>query len=106
MKGNIERDSAMRVSDYDRWNRHSDAVGKAKSVGGYRIELYYGTDRGGMINVWEKGDSELDHIFSPSDDRTHHQADEIHFMHYQNAIDEYQQLKNKSAVIDLMWRNM
>lgn len=77
-----------------------------KALGGpFIIELFYGTERGGQINIWQKGYEKLEHVWPPSDDKKLHRTDQVNFMDYQNAVEEFNGLKNSHDVIDLMDRN-
>jgi len=96
----------LRKSDSKGIVDEPDFVFRSKRIGRYCLELIGGTNRGAMINVWEKMEAgNLDHIFTPSDDRTMRKANEIHFMHFGNAKDEWAELRTVRAVLDLMWRN-
>jgi len=95
----------LRASEAESWEKFPDFVGSTKKVGSYHVELLGGTDRGAIINIWEEGKSPLPHVWTPSDDDEWKKAAEVHFMHYLNGKDEYQNLKYDSDVLDLMWRN-
>ena len=83
----------------------SDAKYKTKNISTWIIELIYGTERGGRIFIWQKGKSDLHHIWTPSDNDKYLLADEVGFMEYENAIAEYNKLKSVKDIVDLMWRN-
>lgn len=95
----------LRASEAESWEKFPDFEGSTKKVGRYHVELLGGTDRGAIINIWEEGKSELPHVWTPSDDDEWKKAAEVHFMHFLNGKDEYQNLKYDSDVLDLMWRN-
>lgn len=81
-------------------------VEKSKKIGRYLIEIKTYPMAGGTINIWEKGESRLPHIWENSPDKTMHKADEVNFMYAQNALDEYRALKTVKDIINLMYRNM
>ena len=91
---------------HDKWTEFSDGHYRSKKVARYIVELYYGTDRGGQIYIWEPGYESLEHVWPPSDDKKYHMANEINFMDWHNAIDEYRDLNTSKDVINLMHRNM
>lgn len=93
--------SFMKSEIFNSWMSYPDGKFTAKTVGGYRIELFYGTNRGGVIIGWEKGYQKLEHIWTPSDDKKFHKAFEATFMKYQNALIEYKSLKTRADVIEL-----
>ncbi len=95
----------MRASEAESWEKFPDFVGSTKMVGSYHVELLGGTNRGAIINIWEKGNSTLPHVWTPSDDGEWKKLDEINFMQYLNAKAEYQNLKDNSDVITLMCWN-
>ncbi len=96
----------LRAAELEGWDNLSEFVGSSKKAGRYHVELIGATDRGALINIWENEKSELHHIWLPSDDGEWCKRDEVNFMHYSNAREEYRLLKNNSTVMDLMWRNM
>ena len=98
----------QRVSDYERWSRHPDFHFQAKTVGRFRIELFYGTERGGTVLIWIKAEKETEkllYVWPRSDDETRQLDSEVNFWDYGNAQDEYRELRNNKDVIALMWRN-
>ncbi len=98
---------SLRKNDGEGIENEPDFVFKTKKVGKFTLELVGGTKRGAMINVWEKMEPDnLDHIWTPSDDRTMRKANEIHFAYFSNAKEEWAGLKTVRSVIDIMWRNM
>lgn len=70
------------------------------------VELIGAKDRGGMINIWEEGETTLSHIWQASDNNKWHKIDEIHFMHWRNADMEYREIGTFSEMLNLMTRNM
>ena len=70
-----------------------------------KVELIGSSDRGAIINIWSKEKSTLHHIWSPSDDGEWMKLDEVHFMYFSNAVEEFKSLINASAVLDLQRRN-
>ena len=90
----------------DFWSEHKDFKYKQKNLGkDLKIELLYGTERGGQINIWESGKSDLEHIWTTSDDKKFHKIEEVGFMDWKNAKEEFSNIKTQKDVVDLMWRN-
>lgn len=90
----------------EKWD-YPDARYRKKKVGGYTVELIYGTERGGMIRIWEKADEEdieraerLPHIFHVSDGMS--LVGTVPFMYWQNAVARYRRLKRADDVIALL----
>lgn len=106
----------MRKSD-EAWLTYKDGHFKTKrfklpqkyerdeDINDFVVELFYGTERGGQINIWSEGKSTLPHVWSPSDDNKYHLADQVNFMDWRNAKEEFSQLTNWGKVVDLMERN-
>lgn len=71
------------------------------------VEVLYGTNRGGQINVWVNEESSLEHIWKPAtiDGESYRKADEVNFMSWEPARREYAELDDASDVNDLMVRN-
>ena len=95
----------LRAAELEGWDNLADFVGLSKKVNSYHVELIGATDRGALINIWENEKSTLHHVWTPSDDGEWRKLDEIHFMHFRNAKDEFHNLKLYSDVVDLLWRN-
>ena len=104
MTGNDET-KFLRAAELEGWDNLPHFVGLSKQVGSYHIELIGATDRGAIINIWENEKSTLPHVWTPSDDGEWCKRDEINFMHFMNARDEYESLKIFSDAVELMWRN-
>jgi len=104
MTGNREA-KFLRAAELEGWDNLADFVGSSKKAGRYHIELIGATDRGALINIWENEKSTLHHVWTPSDNDEWMKVDEVNFMHFSNAREEYRLLKNNSTVMDLMWRN-
>ena len=101
------RKEPMRRSDYIEWLSFPDGHYKQKKVGRFIVELYYGTERGGMILLWSaRHDDRMYMASSSSTDRRYFIFDEVHFMFAENAQAEYRYLEKVSDVIELAWRNM
>ena len=102
-----KRDSKfLKASELEIWENLPHFIGSTKKVGRYHVEIIGASDRGALINIWENEKSTLHHIWTPSDDGEWMKLDEVNFMHYRNARTEYRELKNESAVLNLMGRNM
>jgi len=69
------------------------------------VELQYAEDRGGMINIWNEGETTLTHVWQASDDNKWHKSDEVHFMYWENALMEYRDIVTFSDTLNLMIRN-
>jgi len=96
----------LRQSELKSWkDEGANLVFKRKEINSWVVELFYAEDRGGSINLWEKKTSTLHHIWSPSDDDQYRKFDEIHFMHWENALQEYEHIETYDDIIDLAWRN-
>ncbi len=95
----------MVAKDDKQWRSYPDGKVKRKKVGSNIIELYYGTDRGGQINIWESGYKSLEYIWRPSDNKKWHEFDQISFMHWDVAAIEYDRLKTVRDILDLVRRN-
>lgn len=95
----------LRAAEADSWKEFPDFKGSSKKVGRYRIELLGGTDRGGLINIWEKEKSSLPHVWTPSDNNEWKKLDQVNFVYFLNAEAEYRYLKNEGDVLYLMTRN-
>jgi hypothetical protein len=86
-----------------------DLVFKQKSVGKYKIELIGGKDRGAVITIWMPMNlygidwSKFNGTHS-RDDKMDNTA-EIHFMHCNNALEEYHYLKTVDDLFDIIRRN-
>lgn len=103
---------SLKMSDFEHWEKFDDFSGSAKTVGKYRIELIGGTNRGAQINIWGsmKMWEEMDLVSclnesDISDDRKMHKDNEVHFMYFNNAKEEYLNLKTSGDVRFLMQRN-
>ena len=84
----------------------ADFVFKTKKTSWFKLELIGLKSSGAMINVWEKMvEPNLDHIETPSDDRSMRKLGEVHFMWFVNALEEWKELKNNGTVLDLLMRN-
>lgn len=88
------------------------AVYKKKTIkapkmfgGEWVIELIYLKDSGGKINIWQKGASELEHIWTSSDDRKWHKLDEIHFAFNKNARERFTGITSWIKAQNLMTEN-
>ena len=95
----------LRAAELEGWDNLADFVGLSKKVGSYHVELIGATDRGAIINIWENEKSTLHHVWTPSDDGEWRKLDEVNFMHFRNAKDEFHNLKLFSDVVDLLCRN-
>ena len=96
----------LRAAELEGWDNLADFVGLSKKVNSYHVELIGATDRGAIINIWENEKSTLHYVWTTSDNGEWRKLNEINFMHFLNAKDEYESLKLSSDVVDLMWRNM
>lgn len=78
-----------------------------KSISTWVVEWVYNPDGGGHISIWKKGESSLEHIWTPAtiDGEDYHQADEVHFWDWENGQMEYDTLETVGDISDLMWRN-
>ena len=94
----------MRKSDYDTWEGYEDGHMRAKTVGGKRVELFYGTQRGGMICIWAKKEDDMN-IYQVSDDGEYECIEEAHCMDWDNAVWEYKNLNTADDILDLRVRN-
>lgn len=97
---------SLNVNDRESWIG-DDFQFKAKNVGGYRVELYYGTERGAEIIVWEKRDpkhARLPHIHSLSDDGSKQKAGTEYFWDWTHALQEYRNLSRVRDVTNFLWR--
>jgi len=91
---------------------YPDANYKRKSISSYTIELLYGTKRGGQIVLWKKADSDdvenatkLPHVFDITPDHKNFMIDEINFWNWENAENEYKQIKTVKDIYRLASRN-
>jgi len=102
----------LRVSELERWDKIAAFVGFSKRVGDedsisiYHVELIGATDRGAIINIWENEKSTLHHVWTPSDCGEWCKRDEVHFMEFVNAKEEFENIETATDAINLMWRNM
>lgn len=80
---------------------------KNESATHYIVELIYGTERGGKINIWEDSESSLEHIWKPTthNDEKYRKVDEVNFWDWENAHAEYGCIEDAGDVVDLMSRN-
>ena len=94
---------------------YPDAKYKAKSLNKYRVELIYGTDRGGVIYIWQVADKDeieaakkLPHIFVVKEiDGIHYdEVAQAHFMHWENALEEYREIKSDKDAFNLVRRTI
>ena len=101
----------LRKKDGERICNEPDFKYKTKKAGTYTLEMIGGTNRGAMIVVWETVESyEKLCGISPrendlSDNKKFTRVDEIHFMYFDNAKDEWFGLKTTRNVLDIMQRN-
>jgi len=79
-----------------------------KELGGHWIvELIYYKDSGGMINVWEPGRSDLEHIWTTSDNGKYHKLNEHHFSNNKNARWTFSKITSWKKAVDIenTWNN-
>lgn len=77
-----------------------------KDFGGqWIVELIYRKDAGGIINVWEKGKSTLEHVWTTSDDKKWHKLDEIHFAFNKNARERFAGITSFKKAVNIMSEN-
>lgn len=79
--------------------------GKSKKIGKRVVELTIYPNAGGLIKIWEPGMSRLEHIWQNNANKTMHCIGEICFMHQENAIDEYRNIRTFHDIVDIMKRN-
>lgn len=94
---------SMRQKDYKAWLKYSDFKYKRKRIKDFVIELYYGTDRGAEMIIWEMGPSELEHVWPSSDDKKYHIFGEFHWMNFRNGIDAYENINTTSELTDFVY---
>lgn len=117
----------LRDVDKKKWEEWKDREYSRKNISKWIVELVGGSDRGGIILLWEKtemgskenvGDLawELEHVdnlgyldekYSHIEhDESHYRLfDEIHFMRWNNAKGEYNHINSKEDITNLAWRN-
>ena len=129
-----ERQEPLREVDRKKWKHWEDReyqreeiAAEMEEVDGWIVELVGGSDRGGVILLWEKvklgskdevGDLawELENeeslgYFSDKyshieEDGIHYRLfDEVHFMRYTNAKSEYDEIETVEEITNLAWRN-
>lgn len=96
--------SYMSDKEYHNW-QYDDAKHTKKKISSWIIELIYGTNRGGVILIWQKGASTLHHIWTPSINNDYMLFQEVHFMDWRNAKEEFSQLKTVEDIMNLIERN-
>ena len=92
---------AMLARDAEDWGDKLKIT--AKNVGKDRVEMIGATDRGAIINIWMPNSK---HSYStPSDNGVWEKVTEVHFWKYNNALEEYREIKDERSMVDLMRRN-
>ncbi len=92
----------LRASEAEAWKKSPDFWGSCKKVGDFHVELLGDTERGAIINIWEKGKSKFPQIWIPSDDGEWMKSDEVSFRHFEAAKTEFQSLRQLSDVLRLL----
>lgn len=88
----------------EKWD-YPDVVYRSKKISKYTIELVGGTERGAEIKIWKKIDKYwMGEKYEPLSGHDYI-LEEIHFMHFANALDEYNELKTVKDIYDLMRMN-
>ena len=117
----------LREVDREKWLDWDDKVYRRKQISTWIVELVGGTERGGMILLWEKkemGDEdevgslawEMKHednlgYFSEKyshiefEENHYRLFDEVNFMNYSSAKAEYDDIDLVENITDLAWRN-
>jgi len=75
-----------------------------------KVELIGGTDRGAIINIWEKMNTgrykpKIRDMYADGDWVEWKRFDQIGFMHYINAVEEFKTLADFGDILDLCRRN-
>ena len=79
------------------WKKYPDYFGRVKKIGKSKVTLIGGKKRGAVILIYSHLSSKDDYL---------NLTEEVHFMEWENAVDEYNNLKNSKDIMDLLRRNM
>lgn len=92
----LEKFYEERSKAIKQWKQYPDYFGKNKKIGKNKITLLAGKNRGGVIFIYSHMSSKDDNL---------NLFEEVHFMNWENAADEYKNLKSTKSVLNLINRN-
>ena len=97
----------IKESEREELEERDDLSYQHKKISTWHVELFTAEGSGGHINIWEKGESTLEHVWTPAtiEGEDYKQATEVHFWDAPNAQAEYDALDTVEDITNLMWRN-
>jgi len=80
----------------EEWKKYPDYFGKNKKIGKNKITLIGGKDRGATILIYSHLSNKDEYLNT---------FDEVNFMEWSNAVEEYNSIKSSKDILKLIERN-